>query len=239
MTRDIPLVYQLKVSFLTGDSMGANFINTCLEAMVPMLVEVLRPLAGDGVDAEPLMSILSNNTPDCRVSCTVSCPVSDLAGIRGVTDPQDFARRFALAVKIARIDSSRAVTHNKGIFNGIDAVLMATANDYRAVEAGGHAYASSSGTYTSLTDIKTDDRQFTYTLEVPMAVGTVGGLTSRHPVAAASLNILGNPTAGELMQIAAAAGLANNFAAIKALITSGIQAGHMPLHERKHNTKSH
>jgi hydroxymethylglutaryl-CoA reductase len=179
------------------------------------------------------MSILSNHTPDCRVECTVECNIDELTGIRDVQNCPDFAERFALAVRIAEIDPYRAVTHNKGVYNGIGAVILATANDFRAVEAAGHAYASITGQYKSLTGISLENKIFRYSLEVPMAVGTIGGLTRSHPLAAASLEILGNPCAGELMQIAASAGLANNFAALKALVTTGIQAGHMPLHHRK------
>ncbi len=233
LTHLIEGYYQIRVSFLTADSMGANFINSCLESMAADLGSALNEFINDGNNPEVIMSILSNHTPDCRVECTVECTIPELAGIRGVDDPADFARRFSLGVQIAKIDPYRAVTHNKGIYNGIDAVILATANDFRAVEAAGHAYASLGGHYSGLTRISTDNNIFRYTLEVPMAIGTVGGLTKSHPLAAASLKILGNPHAGELMQIAASAGLANNFAALKALTTTGIQAGHLPLHHRK------
>ena len=142
----------------------------------------------------------------------------------------EFADRFRYAVAIANVDIYRATTHNKGIFNGIDAVVIATGNDFRAVEAGGHSYAAKDGSYKSLTHAEINDDQFTYTLRVPLAVGTVGGLTSLHPLARISLEILGKPSANELMEIAASTGLANNFSAIKVLITSGIQKGHMQLH---------
>jgi hydroxymethylglutaryl-CoA reductase len=233
LTDTLERYFQIRVSFLTADSMGANFINSCLEMMAAELCRATEELIPVADSPEIIMSILSNHTPDCRVECMVECPIPELAGIRGVEDPADFARRFSLAVQIATIDPYRAVTHNKGIYNGIDAVILATANDFRAVEAAGHAYASIGGQYRSLTSISIDNNIFRYTLEVPMAVGTVGGLTKAHPMAALSLKILGNPTAGELMQIAASVGLANNFAALKALTTTGIQAGHMPLHQRK------
>jgi hydroxymethylglutaryl-CoA reductase len=239
LTGKIRGLYQIRVSFNTADSMGANFINGCLEGMTPALIEAISTLPGDDHRPEVIMSILSNHTPDCRVICTVECRIDQLTDIRGVADPFDFARRFELAVNIARVDPFRAVTHNKGIYNGIDAVMLATANDFRAVEAAGHAYASQSGQYTSLTEISLAGGIFRYTLEVPMAVGTVGGLTRTHPLAAASLEIMNNPDAGTLMQIAASAGLANNFAAIKALITTGIQAGHMPLHSLKQKSSGH
>jgi len=238
-TDKIDGLYQIRVFFLTADSMGANFINTCLERIATALHSCISALFGDENEAELIMSILSNYTPDCKVDCTVECNIDQLTEIKGVTDPADFARRFELAVRIAQIDPYRAVTHNKGIYNGIDAVILATGNDFRAVEAAGHAYASQTGQYTSLTNISVDNGIFRYTLEVPMAIGTIGGLTTSHPLAAASLKILGNPGAGDLMQIASSTGLANNFAAIKALITTGIQTGHMPLQNLKQNHNSH
>jgi hydroxymethylglutaryl-CoA reductase len=122
------------------------------------------------------------------------------------------------------------VTHNKGIFNGIDAVVIATANDFRAVEACGHAYAARDGRYRSLSDCSISDGLFHFWLELPLALGTVGGLTGIHPIARRSLELLGNPGAEELMMIAAATGLAQNFAAVRSLITTGIQAGHMKMH---------
>jgi len=122
------------------------------------------------------------------------------------------------------------VTHNKGIFNGMDAVIMATGNDFRAVEACGHAYASRKGSYRSLSSVEWSEESFRFSLEVPLAVGTVGGLTGTHPLAAASLEILGRPSAEELMQVVAAAGLATHFSALRALVTSGIQQGHMKMH---------
>jgi hydroxymethylglutaryl-CoA reductase len=133
-------------------------------------------------------------------------------------------------VDIAGHDPYRAVTHNKGIFNGMDAVTVATGNDFRAVEACGHAYASRKGVYRSLSRVELQGDRFRFSLEVPLAVGTAGGLTGSHPVAAAALEILGNPSARELMQIIAAAGLATNFSAVRALITTGIQDGHMRMH---------
>jgi len=218
--------HQIRVLFRTADSMGANFINSCLERMA----EVLRETAGAEAPLEIVMAILSNYTPDCLVECTVSTPIEHLTGIRGAESPQSFARRFKLAADIAAVDPYRAVTHNKGIYNGIDAVVMATANDYRAVEACGHAWAAHGGSYASLTEASIDNGTFTYKLMVPMALGTVGGLTSTHPMARVALKIMGQPSAPKLMQIAAAAGLANNFSALKALTTKGIQDGHMRMH---------
>jgi hydroxymethylglutaryl-CoA reductase len=143
---------------------------------------------------------------------------------------EKFVWKFQKAVEIATVDEYRAATHNKGIFNGIDALALATGNDFRAIEAGAHTYACRSGKYRSLTDLTLDNGIFHYELKVPLALGTVGGLTSLHPMARFSLEMLGNPSARELMMIAATAGLANNFGAVKSLVTKGIQVGHMKMH---------
>ena len=209
--------YQLHVTFETVDSMGANFINSCLEA----IAGVFRK---DGIDI--VMSILSNYVPECVVKAEVSCAIDEL----GVENPKEFAKKFFQAVQIANIEPYRAVTHNKGIMNGIDAVVLATGNDFRAIEAGAHAYASKSGEYRSLTYCEIENDTFRFWIEIPLALGTVGGLTSLHPMAKLSLEMLQNPSAKELMQIIATAGLAQNFAALKALTTSGIQHGHMKMH---------
>ncbi|MDA3833360.1 MAG: hypothetical protein PF495_08180, partial [Spirochaetales bacterium] len=138
---------------------------------------------------------------------------------------------FKTAVDIAIHNTHRAVTHNKGIYNGLDAVVLATGNDFRAVEAAGHAYASRDGQYRSLSQCEiSDDGRFSFSLTVPLALGTVGGLTRLHPMAAKAMEILQHPTAQELMSITAAAGLANNFSAVASLVTTGIQKGHMKLH---------
>ncbi|WP_233145433.1 hydroxymethylglutaryl-CoA reductase, degradative [Labilibacter marinus] len=219
--------YCLMVSFETVDSMGANFINSCLEKMGEALCNYLK---SKGAEAEVNMAILSNYTPDCIVECTLSCAIEDLKAYSGDYTPDEFAQRFKKAVLLAQHNSSRAVTHNKGIMNGIDAVVLATGNDFRAIEAGVHAYAAQSGQYSSLTKVKLTENEFKYTLTIPLALGTVGGLTKLHPLAGLSLRLLGNPSATELMQIIAAAGMANNFSAIAALVTSGIQKGHMKMH---------
>lgn len=221
--------YQLDVSFDTVDSMGANFINSCLEEMATGMVEYFQQKL-PGRRFEVIMSILSNYVPECLVEARLEAPVALLAGIHPEISPEDFARRFALAVEIARTNVSRAVTHNKGIMNGVDAVVLATGNDFRAVEAGVHAYAARDGQYRSLTSIDLSEGLFSYTLTLPLSLGTVGGLTGLHPMAAFALELLGNPSAQELMQIAAAAGLANNFSAVRALTTWGIQKGHMMMH---------
>jgi hydroxymethylglutaryl-CoA reductase len=209
--------YQLHVTFETKDSMGANFINSCLET----IANTFR-----NEEIEIVMSILSNYVPECLVRAEVSCPIAELGG----ENPQKFAEKFYQAVKIASIEPYRAVTHNKGIMNGIDAVVLATGNDFRAVEAGAHAYASKDGQYKSLSFCEIDNGIFKFWLDVPLALGTVGGLTSLHPMAKLSLEMLQKPSAKRLMEIVAAAGLAQNFAALRALTTQGIQHGHMKMH---------
>ncbi len=228
----------LNVEFETADSMGANLINSCLEIMGSELTDFIKNnYYGTESEAEIIMAILSNFTPECLVKCTVECTIDKFKGISGSLTPSQFVNKFEKAVQIARENVQRAVTHNKGIFNGIDAVLLATGNDFRAVEACGHAWASRNGRYTSLTNIETEGEWFRYSLTMPIALGTVGGATSVHPVARLSLSIMQNPTARELMQIVASTGLASNFAAIRSLITDGIQKGHMKLHMK--NILSH
>jgi len=216
-TEKLESYHQLHVTFETKDSMGANFINSCLEA-------IAKRFKKD--DIEIVMSILSNYVPDCLVRAEVSCNIEDLGG----ENPQKTAEKFCQAVQIAKVEPYRAVTHNKGIMNGIDAVVLATGNDFRAVEAGAHAYASRQGHYKSLTDCEIKNGIFRFWIEIPLALGTVGGLTGLHPLAKLSLNLLQNPTAKQLMGIVATAGLAQNFAAIRALTTTGIQHGHMKMH---------
>lgn len=226
-------LYQLRCSFETCDSMGANFINSVLEQFALSLEAFLHNHESTKAQAEQyltVMSILSNYTPDCLVRAEVSCPVEDLAD-RGIDMPAElFAQKFWTAVRIAQIDPYRATTHNKGIFNGIDAVVLATGNDFRAIEACGHAYAARDGQYRSLSSCSIEDGQFRFWIDIPLAIGTVGGLTKLHPIAKKSLEMLGQPTAAELMSIIAATGLAQNFAAVRSLTTTGIQQGHMKMH---------
>jgi hydroxymethylglutaryl-CoA reductase len=226
---DIENTFCLLVHFDTVDSMGANFINSCLERMGDSLVTLLS-LINEKKSCEITMAILSNHTPECLVECKISCAIENLKAYSGAYSPMEFAKRFEKAVQIATHNTYRAVTHNKGIMNGVDAVVLATGNDFRAIEAGVHAYASESGRYRSLTQLSLSEDRFTYTLTLPLSVGTVGGLTKLHPMAKLSMDLLGNPSAKELMLIIATAGMANNFSAISALITSGIQKGHMKMH---------
>ncbi len=181
-------------------------------------------------EVQIIMSILSNYTPQCLVRASVSCPIESLGPGYNELTAQEFANKFELAVRIAREDPYRATTHNKGIFNGVDAVVLATGNDFRAVEACGHTYASRDGQYRSLSYCTLENGVFRFWLELPLALGTVGGLTALHPIARRSLEMLGNPSAPELMEIVAAVGLAQNFAAVRSLITTGIQQGHMKMH---------
>jgi|WetSurMetagenome_2_1015567.scaffolds.fasta_scaffold21838_3 hydroxymethylglutaryl-CoA reductase len=221
--------HQIEVLFNTADAMGANFINTCLEKMAEyMTAQSIRLGIGDCL--EIILSILSNYTPQCVVECTVNCPVNDLIFPETGLSGQHFARKFETALAIAGVDISRAVTNNKGIFNGVDAVVLATGNDFRAVEASGHAWAAREDSYKGLSQVELRNDMFSLCTSLPLAVGVVGGLTNLHPLAKASLQLLGHPRAEELMAIAASAGLANHFSAIKALITHGIQHGHMKLH---------
>ena len=213
--------------------MGANFINSCLEEMKNPLYEYLTEIKATNQQEAPeiIMAILSNYTPECLVTTRVECPVSALEAFSADLPPETFARRFKTAVDIAINNTSRAVTHNKGIFNGTDAVVIATGNDFRAAEAAGHAWASRDGQYRSLSRCEvSDEGVFSMELTLPLALGTVGGLTRLHPLASLAIEILGNPPAKELMGIAAAAGLANNFSAVASLVTTGIQKGHMKLH---------
>lgn len=219
--------YQLHATFQTKDSMGANFINSCLEQFAKTFKNKSEEFGIHSIQI--VMSILSNFVPNCVVRAEVSCPVSELNEDANITS-SEFAEKFLTAVKIAEVEPYRAVTHNKGIMNGIDAVVLATGNDFRAVEAGVHAFASKNGSYTSLSHAKIENGIFTFWLEVPLALGTVGGLTNLHPLVKFSLEMLGNPSATELMEIVAVAGLAQNFAALRSLTTSGIQQGHMKMH---------
>ncbi len=232
MTADKPDYYQIYARFDTRDSMGANFINSILERFRVVLEDFIwthPDLEGPSKDVEVIMSILSNYTPDCIVHAEVSCNIEELGTIEGFSSAE-FARRFKAAVDMAYIDPHRATTHNKGIFNGIDAVVLATGNDFRAVEACGHTYASKEGQYRSLTYCTIEDGQFRFWLDLPIAVGTVGGLTKLHPIAKRSMELLNNPNAEQLMQIIASTGLAQNFAALRSLVTTGIQKGHMKMH---------
>ncbi|MFD2908266.1 hydroxymethylglutaryl-CoA reductase, degradative [Flavobacterium ardleyense] len=231
-TASLENYYQLHATFNTKDSMGANFINTCSEQFAKTLKDQAQEYSDfseNEKNLQVIMSILSNYVPNCVVRAEVSCPVDQLSEDKNI-DANEFAQKFATAVKIAEIEPYRAVTHNKGIMNGIDAVILATGNDFRAVEAGIHAYASRSGQYSSLSHVKIENGIFTFWMDIPLAIGTIGGLTNLHPLVKFSMELLGKPNAEELMQIVATAGLAQNFAALRSLTTTGIQQGHMKMH---------
>ena len=221
--------FQLEVCFETCDSMGANFINSNLEVMAGSLEQFAKDhVQLEANKLEVVMRILSNYTPHCVVKASVSCPIAQLES-EGIS-ATEFARKFKRAIDIANVEPYRATTHNKGIMNGIDAVVIATGNDFRAVEAACHTYASRSGKYKSLTHCTIDNDVFTFWIEIPLALGVVGGLTKLHPLVVKSLEMLGKPDARELMGIVAVSGLAQNFAALRALVTTGIQKGHMKMH---------
>jgi len=206
----------LHVHVDTRDAMGANTVNTLCEALAPMAAEALR--------ATPGLRILTN-LADTRLA-TATCVVPAMAlGGRSAVDAIVAANEFALA------DPYRAATHNKGILNGVDPVLVATGNDWRAVEAGAHAYAARNGRYTALTRYaRTKAGDLAAELTMPLALGVVGGVTRLHPTAQVVLKVLGNPDARRLAAIAVSVGLAQNIAALRALAGEGIQRGHMRLH---------
>jgi hydroxymethylglutaryl-CoA reductase len=231
-TNLIPNYFQLHVTFETKNAMGANFINSCLEQFSKTLkneAQNYELFSASEKDIEVVMSILSNYVPNCIVRAEVSCKIENLAD-KNIDNPAEFAAKFVRAVQIAEVEPFRSVTHNKGIMNGIDAVVLATGNDFRAVEAGIHAYAARNGSYSSLSHAKIENGVFSFWMEIPLALGTVGGLTSLHPLVKFCIQMLENPSAEELMQIVAVAGLAQNFAALRSLTTSGIQEGHMKMH---------
>jgi len=231
-TSELDTYFQLHAKFETLDAMGANFINSCLEQFAKTFVEAAKSFESfteEEQDIQIVMSILSNYVPECLVRAEVSCNIEDLNDGFAMSS-EAFAEKFVQAVRIAEVEPYRAVTHNKGIMNGIDAVVLATGNDFRAIEAGVHAYASRHGKYSSLSHAKVENGIFTFWMELPLALGTVGGLTRLHPLVKLSLEMLHNPTAKDLMQVVAAAGLAQNFAALKSLTTTGIQQGHMKMH---------
>jgi hydroxymethylglutaryl-CoA reductase len=206
------------------DAMGANAINTVVEAMAPRVAE----LTGGRTNLRILSNLADRRTATAR--CVVPAEALTRPGRPGTLVAQRVAEANAFAV----VDPYRATTHNKGIMNGIDAVCIATGNDWRAIEAGAHAYAARDGQYRALTDWHVNDEgDLVGEMTLPLAVGIVGGATRVHPTAQVSLKILGVESAAELAQIMACVGLAQNLAAIRALATSGIQAGHMRMHARQ------
>jgi hydroxymethylglutaryl-CoA reductase len=206
------------------DAMGANAVNTACERIAPSVEQ----LTGGRVHLRILSNLADHRL--ARARCTI--PLSELAFSEF---PAEEVRNGIIeAWAFAAVDPYRAATHNKGIMNGVDAVVIATGNDWRAIEAGAHAYAARSGRYTSLSTWSTDEQgNLVGNLEMPMAVGTVGGATRVHPTARAALRLMGVQTAAELAEIIVSVGLAQNLAALRALSTEGIQRGHMTLHARQ------
>jgi len=206
----------------TGDAMGANAVNSLVEGLAPLVEEI-----GPG---RACLRILSNLADRRLARASVRIPVDALA--RGGLAGAEVAARIVEGYELAAVDPYRAATHNKGVMNGIDAVALATGNDWRAIEAGAHAYACRGGAYHPLTRWVVVDGRLIGSIELPMAVSTVGPLVQAHPCVGIALRILGTSSARELAAIMAAVGLASNLAALRALVTDGIQAGHMALHAR-------
>ena len=191
--------------------------------------ELDKKLAEKEKDINIIMSILSNSTPNCIVKANAECQIDEIGEINGLNS-KEFAEKFFHAVEISKIDLGRAVTNNKGIMNGVDSILISTGNDFRAVEASVHSFACKDGEYKGLTECSIDNNIFSIKLTLPISIGTVGGITDLHPMVKLSHKLLGKPNSSSLMEIIASAGLAQNFAAIKSLITAGIQKGHMKMH---------
>jgi len=214
----VHLIYDVR------DAMGANAVNTACERLAPRV----EAITGGKVHLRILSNLADRRI--ARARCTI--PVKELAfdNFSG----EEVRDGIIAAYAFAAVDPYRAATHNKGIMNGVDSVVIATGNDWRAIEAGAHAYASRSGKYTSLSTWNKDaEGNLVGTLEMPMAVGIVGGATKVHPAAQASVRLMGVKTAGELAEIIVSVGLAQNMAALRALATEGIQRGHMSLHARQ------
>ncbi|RSK05291.1 3-hydroxy-3-methylglutaryl-coenzyme A reductase [Streptococcus mitis] len=205
----------------TQEAMGANMLNTMLEALKPVLEELSQ--------GQSLMGILSNYATDSLV--TASCRIAFRYLSRQKDQGREIAEKIALASQFAQVDPYRAATHNKGIFNGVDAILIATGNDWRAIEAGAHAFASRDGSYQGLSQwtLDLEREELVGEMTLPMPVATKGGSIGLNPRVALSHELLGNPSAKELAQIIVSIGLAQNFAALKALVSTGIQQGHMKL----------
>jgi hydroxymethylglutaryl-CoA reductase len=206
----------------TKNAMGANAINTMCEAIAPQVAEITQ--------GKVVLKILSNYATNRMVRCNAVFDKEELGG-------SEVVKRMLYAYALAYSDVYRAVTHNKGVMNGIDAVALATGQDFRAIEAGAHAYAARDGAYRSLTKwYKTKQGDIAGEIELPLAVGILGGVVNVHPAAKLALKIMSIESAKELAMVMAAVGLAQNLAAIRALSAEGIQAGHMKMHKRKFNS---
>ncbi|MGM0497763.1 MAG: hydroxymethylglutaryl-CoA reductase [Bacteroidota bacterium] len=217
MTSEMENYYMLGFSLETGNSMEGNLINSLLDYLAKEFKDIAEK--ENPGNLEIIMAVLSNYTPGSYIKMKVESSVKELGEYDKSVDGHEFAEKFKKAVEIAKHSVSRAVTNNKGIMNGIDAVLMATGNDFRAAEAGAHAYSVTKGRHISLTDCQITDESFTFWIKIPLSLGTIGEITKLHPLVPKSLDILGQPDAKELMKIVAAVGLASNFSAIASLIT--------------------
>ncbi|HFI0292161.1 TPA: hydroxymethylglutaryl-CoA reductase, degradative [Streptococcus suis] len=219
-SKDEFLIVYLQVD--VQEAMGANILNNMLEAIKEDLEELSR--------GQALMEILSNYATESLVTAQCRLAISSLATSLAIA--QETAQKIALASKLAQVDPYRAATHNKGIFNGIDAVVIATGNDWRAVEAGAHAFASRDGHYKGLSTWSVDGEHLIGSITLPLPIASVGGSIGLNPKVAVAFDLLNQPKARQLASIIASVGLCQNFAALRALVTSGIQAGHMKLHAK-------
>ncbi|WP_053228073.1 hydroxymethylglutaryl-CoA reductase, degradative [Spirochaeta cellobiosiphila] len=217
------LCYKLELYIDVCDAMGANLLNTIGESMVPWIEEQYA--------VPVIMTILSNSGIQRQAHAQFTIPVDVLK--KGNYSGHEVAKRIVRASIIAQEDFNRAVTHNKGIMNGVSALALATGNDTRAVEASIHSYAACSGQYKALSQYRIEDNNLIGSIDLPVMLGTVGGSISYHPISKIVHQILGNPNANELGTIAASLGLSQNFAALFALVSEGIQKGHMNLHKKK------
>jgi hydroxymethylglutaryl-CoA reductase len=231
-TSELENYYQLKASFDTVDSMGANFINSCLEQFGKTLKEEVAQSDFSQAEKDSLqivMNILSNFTPDCIVRAEVSCKIDDLKDDSGISN-EEFAWKFKQAVTIAEIEPYRATTHNKGIMNGVDAVVIATGNDFRATEACAHAYASKDWKIQISYTLYYRQRNFQILDRFTNFCWRCWWFNQSSSFGEIFFSFLGKPSAQELMSILAVSGLAQNFAALRSLVTTGIQKGHMKMH---------
>lgn len=219
----IPSYLSIHIHVDTQEAMGANIVNTMMEGIAPYIEDLTKGTA--------LLRILTNYATECLATSKCVIPAHKLK----TTDysGEEVRDRIIEATQVATIDPYRAVTHNKGVMNGVDAVVLASGNDWRAIEAGVHAYASRSGQYRSLTSwSKNEAGDLVGELTLPLPVGTVGGSISIHPAAKLAHSIMNHPKAHKLERVIVSVGLAQNFAAVRALVTEGIQKGHMGLHAR-------
>lgn len=222
-SENIPSFLVVHLHIDTQEAMGANIVNTMMEGIAPYVEELTGGTA--------LLRILSNYATECIATATCTIPSYKLKTTS--FSGEEVRDRIVEAAQVAWVDPYRAVTHNKGIMNGVDAVIVASGNDWRAIEAGIHAYAARSGQYRALSKWHTNEKgDLVGTLTLPLPIGTVGGSISIHPAAKLSRTLLQEPDAKRLESILVSVGLAQNFAAIRALVTDGIQKGHMGLHAR-------